>query len=105
MDAYILSAARTPIGKYGKAFLGVSPQKLGSIALKEAVKRAGIAPEEVEEVIVGNVLQAGLGQSRAREVGIGAGFPYSVSAFTVGEVCGSSLESVVLGAQAIKAGD
>jgi acetyl-CoA C-acetyltransferase len=105
MDAYILSAARTPIGKYGKAFLGVSPQKLGSIALKEAVKRAGIAPEEVEEVIVGNVLQAGLGQNPARQVAIAADFPYSVNAFTVNKVCGSSLKAVMIGAQAIKAGD
>jgi len=105
MNAYIISAARTPIGKYGKAFLSVPPQKLGSIALKEAVKRAGIAQEEVEEVIVGNVLQAGLGQNPARQVAIGADFPYSVNAFTVNKVCGSSLKAIMLGAQAIKAGD
>ncbi|MEM0117195.1 MAG: thiolase family protein [Conexivisphaerales archaeon] len=105
MDVFIISAARTPIGKYGKAFLGVPAQRLGSIALKEAIRRAGIAPEEVEEVITGNVLQAGLGQNPARQVAIGAGLPYFTNAFTVNKVCGSSLKAVMLAAQAIKAGD
>lgn len=105
MDAYIVSSVRTPIGKFGKSFVGVQPQKLGSIALKEAIKRAGIEAEEIEEVITGNVLQAGLGQNPSRQVAIGAGLPYTVNAFTVNKVCGSSLKAVMLAAQAIKAED
>ncbi len=105
MDAYIVSAARTPIGKYGKAFLNVSAQELGKIAVNEALKRANISSDMVDEVIMGNVLQCGLGQNPARQVALKASFPYKISAFTVNKVCGSGLKSVMLAAQSIKAGD
>lgn len=100
-----MSAARTPIGKYGKAFLGFPPQKLGAIAVKEALRRGNVEPDEIEEVITGNVLQAGLGQNPARQVALNSGFSYSIAAFTVNKVCGSSLKAAMLAAQAIRAGD
>lgn len=104
-QAVIVSAVRTPIGSYGGAFKDVSAVDLGVAAVKEALKRANVNPEMVDEVIFGNVLQAGLGQNVARQVSIGAGIPEYVTSFSVNKVCGSGLKTVALAAQAIKAGD
>lgn len=104
-EVVIVSAVRTPIGSYGGAFKDVSAVQLGTIAAKEALKRANVAPELVDEVIFGNVLQAGLGQNVARQVAVHAGIPTGVSAYTINKVCGSGLKTVALAAQAIKAGD
>ncbi len=105
MDAYIVSAVRTPIAKYGKSFVNVPAQELGRIAINEAIKRAGIDMEIVDEVIMGNVLQCGLGQNPARQSALKAGFPYKIAAFTVNKVCGSGLKAVMLAAQSIRAND
>ncbi|HEU12611.1 MAG TPA: thiolase family protein [Euryarchaeota archaeon] len=105
MDAYIVSAVRTPIGKYGKSLLNTPAVELGKIAVEGAIKRAGIEKDLVDEVIMGNVLQCGLGQNPARQVALNALFPNKINAFTVNKVCGSGLKAVTLGAQAIKAGD
>ena len=104
-EAVIVSAVRTPIGSYGGKFKDVSAIQLGTIAAKEALKRANVDPSQVEEVIFGNVLGAGLGQNVARQVAIHTGIPIEVPSFTVNKVCGSGLKSVALAAQAIKAGD
>ena len=101
----IASAARTPVGSYGGAFKTVSAVDLGVVAAKEALKRANVDPDQVDEVILGNVLQAGLGQNVARQVSIGAGCPVTVPAMTLNKVCGSGLRSVSLAAQIIMAGD
>jgi len=105
MDAFIVSAVRTPIGKYGKAFLNTPAQELGRIAVTEALKRASITNDIVDEVIMGNVLQCGLGQNPARQVALKSNFPYKIAAFTLNKVCGSGLKAVMLAAQSIKAGD
>lgn len=104
-NVYIVGAARTPIGKFGGSLANIPAPDLGAIAIKEAVKRAGIKPEDVEEVIMGNVLQAGLGQNPARQASIKAGIPVDIPAMTVNKVCGSGLKSVILGAQALIHGD
>jgi len=104
-EAVILSAARTPIGKFQGALSSVSATKLGSIAVRAAVERAGINPAEIEEVIMGNVVQAGEGQAPARQSGIHAGIPATVSATTINKVCGSGLKAAMMSAQAIRAGD
>ena len=104
-DAYLLSAARTPIGKYLGAFVDVPAPVLGAAALAEALKRARAPVEQIDEVIVGNVLQAGVGQNPARQAALKAGLPDSIAAFTVNKVCGSGLKAVMLAAQAIRAGD
>ena len=104
-DVIIASACRTPIGKIQGQLAGFSATELGALAVREAVRRAGIEPDAVEEVVMGNVLSAGLGQNPARQAAIGAGIPPSVGAFTVNKVCGSGLKAVMLGAQAIRAGD
>src|SRR3984957_8003880 len=104
-DAYLLSAARTPIGKYLGALADVPAPVLGGVALAEALKRAKAPVTHVEEVIVGNVLQAGLGQNPARQAALKAGLPDTIAAFTVNKVCGSGLKAVMLAAQAIRAGD
>jgi acetyl-CoA C-acetyltransferase len=104
-EAVILSAARTPIGKFQGALSTIPATKLGSIAVQAAVERAGIDPAEIEEVIMGNVVQAGEGQAPARQSGIGAGIPVTVSATTVNKVCGSGLKAAMMSAQAIRAGD
>src|SRR5207248_7465873 len=104
-DAFLLSAARTPIGKYLGAFADVPAVQLGAVALAEALRRAGAKPEQIDEVIVGNVLQAGLGQNPARQAALKAGLPDSIAAYTVNKVCGSGLKAVMLAAQAIRAGD
>lgn len=104
-EVVIVSAARTPIGKFGKSLNNVTAVTLGEIAIKEAVSRAGIDPASIDEVIYGCVLQAGQGQGVARLAAMGAGIPKEVPALTVNKICGSGLRSVSLAAQAIKAGD
>ncbi|TYG34919.1 acetyl-CoA C-acetyltransferase [Lonepinella koalarum] len=104
-DVVIVSAARTPIGSFGGCFKDVSAVELGKIAVQEAIQRAGINPQEIDEVIFGNVLSAGLGQNVARQVAINADIPEQVPSFTVSKVCGSGLKSVILGAQSIICGD
>ncbi|WP_314722203.1 acetyl-CoA C-acetyltransferase [Haemophilus pittmaniae] len=104
-DVVIVSAARTPIGSFGGCFKDVSAVNLGKVAVSAAIERAGIKPSDVNEVILGNVLNAGLGQNVARQVSIAAGIPEEVPSFTVSKVCGSGLKAVVLGAQSIICGD
>lgn len=104
-DVVIVGAARTAIGSYGGTLKGVPARKLGAIVIKEAIKRAGIQPEQVEEVIMGDVLQGGLGQNVARQMTLDAGLPKEVPAMTINKVCGSGLRAVELAAQIIKAGD
>jgi acetyl-CoA C-acetyltransferase len=104
-DAFLLSAARTPIGKYLGAFAEVSAPELGAIAVREALSRARVPAAQVDEVIMGNVLQAGLGQNPARQAALKAGLPDTIAAYTVNKVCGSGLKAVMLAAQAIRAGD
>ena len=101
----IASACRTAIGKFGGTLANVPATELGSIVIKEALKRANVPGEKVDEVIFGNVLQAGLGQNPARQASIKAGLPIEVPAFTVNKVCGSGLKCVELAAQSILAGD
>jgi acetyl-CoA C-acetyltransferase len=101
----ILAGARTGIAKFQGPFAGFTAPELGAFAAKEALSRGKVDPAEVEEVILGNVLQAGVGQNPARQAALKAGLPVSVAAFTVNKVCGSGLKSVMLAAQAIKAGD
>jgi len=104
-EAVIISAVRTPTGKFQGLLKGFSATDLGAIAVKEAVKRAGIKPEQVNEVIMGCVIQAGLGQAPARQAALKAGLPPETSALTVNMVCGSGLRAVALAAQAIRLGD
>lgn len=104
-DVFIASACRTAIGKFQGAFTGVGAPQLGAVAIKEALRRAGVSAEAVDEVIFGSVLQAGLGQNPARQAARGAGIPDRIGSFTVNKVCGSGLKSVMLAAQAIRAGD
>lgn len=104
-EVVIISAARTPIGTFAGALKNVSAVTLGVVAAKEAIKRANIKPEMVQEVIFGNVLQAGQGQNVARQVSIGAGVPAETSSFTVNKVCGSGLKTVALAAQSIMLGE
>jgi acetyl-CoA C-acetyltransferase len=101
----IVSAVRTPIGRFLGGLSSLSAPELGGIALREAVARAGISPEDVEEVIMGNVVQGGVGQAPARQAVIKAGLPSAVSALTINKVCGSGLKAVMLAAQGIRAGD
>ncbi|MDF2790075.1 MAG: thlA, partial [Neobacillus sp.] len=104
-EVVIVSAARTPIGSFGGALAPLSAVILGSIAARAAIKRAGIQKEAIDEVIIGNVLSAGLGQNVARQVAIQSGLPETISAMTINKVCGSGLRAVSLAAQLIKAGD
>nr|BBH94657.1 acetyl-CoA acetyltransferase [Thermogemmatispora argillosa] len=101
----IVGAARTPTGKFLGGLASFTAPQLGAIAIKEAVRRSGIAVETIDEVIMGNVVSAGLGQAPARQAAIGAGLPVEIPAFTVNKVCGSGLKAVMLAAQAIRAGD
>jgi acetyl-CoA C-acetyltransferase len=102
---YVVSAARTPIGAYLGSLSSLPAPKLGAVALSGALERARVAPELVEQVFLGNVLSAGIGQAPARQAAIFAGLPQSVPATTVSKVCGSGLEAVVLGARTILTGD
>lgn len=104
-EAVIVSGARTAVGSFNGSLSSFSAPQLGAIVIKEAVKRAGINPKEIDEILMGNVLQGGIGQAPARQAAIGAGIPDTVSATTINKVCGSGLKSVMLGEQAIKAGD
>ena len=104
-EAVILSAARTPSGRFQGALSGIAATSLGAVAVKAAVARAGVDPSEIEEVIMGNVVQAGEGQAPARQAGIMAGLPASVGATTINKVCGSSLKAAMLASQAVRAGD
>ena len=104
-NVVIVSATRTAVGKFGGSLKDFNPGQLGSIVLKDALKKANIEQSEVDEVIMGNVLGAGHGQNVARQSAIWAGIPKEVPSFTVGKVCGSGLKSVVLGAQSIMLGD
>src|SRR6059058_2798250 len=103
--AVILSACRTPIGKYLGGLSPLPAPRLGALVIREAVRRAGIDAGAVEEVIMGNVLQGGVGQAPGRQAAIHAGLPGTVPALTINKVCGSGLKAVMLGAQAIRAGD
>ncbi|MDR2846492.1 MAG: acetyl-CoA C-acetyltransferase [Candidatus Methanoplasma sp.] len=104
-EAVILSAVRTPIGKYGKALNGIKVTELGAAVIGEAVKRAELAPTDIEECIFGNVVSAGLGQNPARQAAIGAGLPVEIGSYTVNAVCGSGLKAAMNAADAIKAGE
>ena len=104
-EVVIVSAARTPIGSFGGSLKDIPTRKLGAIAIKGAVERAGIKPKMVDEVIMGAVLQGGLGQNVARQMTLDAGLPIEVPAMTINKVCGSGLRAVELAAQIIKAGD
>lgn len=104
-DAFLLSGARTPIGKYLGAFAELPAPELGAVVVGEALRRARVPPERVDEVILGNVLQAGIGQNPARQAALKAGLPDTIAAVTVNKVCGSGLKAVMLAAQAVRAGD
>lgn len=104
-EVVIASAARTPIGSFGGTLKNTTAVTLGKTVVEEAVKRAGIKPEQVDELVFGCVLQAGLGQNVARQVSLAAGLPKETPAMTINKVCGSGLRSVGLAAQIIKAGD
>jgi acetyl-CoA C-acetyltransferase len=104
-DAVILSAVRTPIGKYLGGLADLPAPQLGALAIAEALKRAKAPADRIDEVIMGNVLQAGVGQNPARQAALKAGLPDTIAAFTVNKVCGSGLKAVMLAAQAIRAGD
>ena len=104
-DAVILSAVRTPIGKFLGELSSVPAPRLGAVAVAEALVRAQITPGQVDEVIMGNVVQAGVGQNPARQAALFAGLPTTIAAYTVNKVCGSGLKAVMLAAQAIRAGD
>ena len=104
-DVFILSSARTAIGKFGGGLSTVPATQLGAVAIRAAVERAGVAPERIDEVFMGQVIQGGAGQAPARQAALGAGLPNGVSATTINKVCGSGLKAVMLGAASIRAGD
>ncbi|MCS6863668.1 MAG: acetyl-CoA C-acetyltransferase [Gemmataceae bacterium] len=105
MEAFLLSAVRTPIGKFLGGLSELPAPRLGAIAIAEAVRRAGVKPDQVDDVIMGNVVQAGLGQAPARQAALFAGLPETIPAHTTNMVCGSGLKAVMLAAQSIRAGD
>jgi acetyl-CoA C-acetyltransferase len=104
-DAVIISAVRTPTGKFQGALKNFSATDLGAMVVRESVRRAGVKPEYVDEVIMGNVIQAGLGQNPARQAALRGGIPFGVSAVTINKVCGSGLKSVMMAAHGIQLGD
>jgi acetyl-CoA C-acetyltransferase len=104
-EAVIISAARTPVGKFLGSLKGFTATQLGAIAVRESVKRAGVPPEQVDEVIMGCVIQAGLGQNPARQAALNGGLPSTVAAVTVNKVCGSGLKAVMMAAQGVQLGD
>src|SRR6185503_7801188 len=104
-EVVIVSAVRTPIGAFGGALKDLSATRLGAIAIKGALERAGVTPGQVQEVLMGCVLQANLGQAPARQAAKGAGLPNEVICTTVNKVCASGMKSIALGAQAILLGD
>jgi acetyl-CoA C-acetyltransferase len=104
-EAVIISAVRTPTGKFQGALKGFSATALGAMVVRESVRRAGVRPEDVDEVILGCVIQAGLGQNPARQAALHGGIPFGVSAVTINKVCGSGLKAVMMAAQGIQLGD
>jgi len=104
-DVVIVSAARTPVGSFNGTLAAVPAVKLGATAIKAAVERADLKPDEIDEVIMGMVLQGGVGQAGARQAAVYAGLPYKVPCMTVHKVCGSGMKSIMLGAQSIMLGD
>src|ERR687885_519415 len=104
-EAVIISAARTPTGKFQGALKGFTATQLGALVVREGVRRAGVAPEDVDEVVMGCVVQAGLGQNPARQAALNGGIPFGVSAVTINKVCGSGLKAVMMAAQGIQLGD
>jgi acetyl-CoA C-acetyltransferase len=104
-EVFLVSAARTPIGKFGGSLADVPATTLGGIAIKAAVERAGVPPHEIDEALMGQVLQAGVGQAPARQAVLKAGLPDSLSATTINLVCGSGLKAIMLAAAEIRAGD
>jgi acetyl-CoA C-acetyltransferase len=104
-EIVILGGARTPIGSFLGTLSSLSAPKLGSIAIKYAVENSGVSPEQIQQVIMGNVLQAGVGQAPARQAGIGAGIPVSAGAVTVNKVCGSGMKAVMYAANDIRCGE
>ncbi|MCH7989076.1 MAG: acetyl-CoA C-acetyltransferase [Planctomycetes bacterium] len=104
-DAYILAGARTPIGKFLGAFQEIPAPELAAIVIAESLNRAGVDASSVDEVIMGNVISAGLGQAPARQAALKAGLPVSVAAFTLNKVCGSGLKAVMLASQAVRLGE
>lgn len=104
-EAVIISAARTPVGKFLGSLKGFTAPQLGAIVVRESVKRAGVKPEDVDEVIMGCVIQAGLGQNSARQAALNGGLPNTVAAVTVNKVCGSGLKAVMMAAQGVQLGD
>src|SRR5256884_2718072 len=104
-EAVIISAVRTPVGKFLGALKSLKATDLGAIVVREAVKRAGVKPEDVDEVIMGCVIQAGLGQNPARQAALFGGLPNTVSAVTVNKVCGSGLKAIMMAAQGVALGD
>ncbi|MFS7261356.1 acetyl-CoA C-acetyltransferase [Carnobacterium divergens] len=104
-EVVIVSAVRTPIGRFGGSLKDSSAVELGKIVVEDALKRANIETSDIQQVIFGNVLQAGLGQNPARQIAIHAGIPFEVPAMTINEVCGSGLKAVMLGRQAIQLGE
>src|ERR1044071_842916 len=104
-DVVIISGVRTPVGKFQGSLADFTAPQLGALAVREAVKRAGIEPRQVDECIMGNVVSAGLGQNPARQAAIFGGLPPEVGAMTINKVCGSGLKAVALAAQAIQTGN
>jgi acetyl-CoA C-acetyltransferase len=104
-EAVIIGAARTPVGKFLGSLKNFTAPQLGAIVVRESVKRAGVKPEDVDEVIMGCVIQAGLGQNPARQAALNGGLPSTVSAVTVNKVCGSGLKAVMMAAQGVQLGD
>ncbi|MFN6953448.1 MAG: beta-ketoacyl synthase N-terminal-like domain-containing protein, partial [Acetobacteraceae bacterium] len=104
-DIVIASAARTPVGSFNGAFASLPAHALGTVAIQAALARAGVAPAEVDEVIMGQILAAGAGQNPARQAAVAAGIPVEATAFGINQLCGSGLRSVALAAQQIATGD
>src|SRR5579862_7109601 len=104
-DIVIASAARTPIGAFNGGLAGLPAHELGEVAIREALRRGGVAPAEVSEVILGQILSAGEGMNPARQAAVAAGIPHEATAYSVNQVCGSGLRTVALGYQAIRNGD
>ena len=95
-ELYVVNCCRTAMGSFGGSLTNISSAELGAVVVKEALNRAGVKPEQVDELMFGCVLTAALGQNPARQVGVKAGLPYSVPAYTVGMVCGSGMKSMIL---------
>lgn len=104
-EVVVVGAARTPVGAFGGSLANVSAVDLGVVAAKEAIKRANISADMIDEVLVGNILSAGLGQNVARQVAIHAGIPETTPAMAINKLCGSGLRTVIMGAQFIALGD